>query len=295
MKYANIAQAISSSCWAILPEKLDAIVDLVRARAIDVRVDETVVAELQAARPQKRSTGTVAVVPVFGTISQRMNLLSAFSGGTSTELLGKQFDEAMSDSDVSSIVLEIDSPGGSTDGVAEVAKKILDARGQKPIVAAVNSMSASAAYWIASAADEIHVTPSGMVGSIGVFALHNDISEMNEKLGVRPTYVSAGKYKVEGNPDEPLTDEAHAALQSLVDEFYGMFTAAVAKGRGVNVSDVRDGFGQGRVVTAKEGVRLGMADRVMTLDESIKRASYLSRSRKNTTKALRSELESENA
>jgi signal peptide peptidase SppA len=154
-------------------------------------------------------------------------------------------------------------------GVDELSKMIYDARGSKPIVAVANHLMASAAYWIGTAADELVVTPSGEVGSIGVFAAHQDVSAAMEKEGVKTTLISAGKYKTEGNPFEPLTDEAHASIQARVDDYYSMFTKAVARNRGVNVADVRGGFGEGRVVGAQQAVSLGMADRVATLDDVI--------------------------
>ena len=128
-------------------------------------------------------------------------------------------------------------------------------------------MAASAAYWIASAASELVVIPSGQVGSVGVYALHLDRSALNEKMGVLPTYISAGKFKVEGNPDEPLSDDARAAFQQTVDEFYGMFVSRVAKSRGVKKSQVVNGFGEGRVVTASRALEEGMVDRIDTLDQ----------------------------
>jgi signal peptide peptidase SppA len=158
-------------------------------------------------------------------------------------------------------------------GVEELAAEIYQARGQKPVVAVANSLAASASYWIAASADELVVTPSGEVGSIGVFAMHEDMSGLMEQMGVRVSLISAGKHKTETNPFEPLTDEARAALQEQVDGYYEMFVRAVARGRGVGVADVRGGFGEGRLVGAKEAVRLGMADRVETMEQTIGRLS----------------------
>jgi signal peptide peptidase SppA len=177
----------------------------------------------------------------------------------------------VADESVGAIVIDIDSPGGSVFGTPELADEILKARGAKPIIAVANSNADSAAYWIASAADEIVGTPSSMVGSIGVWTMHVDFSKMDERVGMKVTYVSAGKYKVEGNEYEPLGEEAQAALQARVDEYYGMFVAAVAKGRGVTASAVRNGYGEGRVVTAKQALALGMIDRIGTLGQTLAR------------------------
>jgi signal peptide peptidase SppA len=132
-----------------------------------------------------------------------------------------------------------------------------------------NTLAASAAYWLASAASELVVTPSGEVGSIGVFAIHEDYSAALDRVGVKVSLISAGKYKTEGNPFEPLGEEAQAAVQGTVNDYYDMFIRAVARGRGVSQADVIAGFGEGRVVMAEQAVRLGMADRVATIDEVI--------------------------
>lgn len=211
--------------------------------------------------------GTVVVLPVHGMISQRSSIWHEIFGGTSTDRLGAQFDAAMASDQVKGIVLDIDSPGGTTYGVAELADKIFAARGVKPVIAVANSLMASAAYWIGSAADKLMVSPGGDVGSIGVYLLHQDVSGALDADGVKMTLVSAGKYKVEANPFEPLSEDARQALQDSVDATYGDFVAAVARHRGVSSTTVRNGFGQGRVVRAKEAVAEGMADRVASLNK----------------------------
>jgi capsid assembly protease len=128
---------------------------------------------------------------------------------------------------------------------------------------------ASAAYWLAASASEIVALPSAQVGSIGVFSMHEDVSKALDEKGVKVTLISAGKFKTEGNPFEPLSDDAKAAVQGTVDFYYGQFTSDVANGRGVAVDSVRAGFGEGRVVTAKDALKLGMIDRVGTLDDVV--------------------------
>jgi ClpP class serine protease len=124
-------------------------------------------------------------------------------------------------------------------------------------------------------ASEFYVTPSGQVGSIGVFSAHEDISALQEKEGRKISLISAGKYKVEGNPFEPLGEEAKAETQRVVNSYYDMFLGAVAKGRGVPLDNVRKGFGQGRMVLPKEAVAEGMVNDVATFDEALSRALRL--------------------
>lgn len=274
MKYPSIVQAVFGEPWAIRPETYAVICDLVRFRAEGGKLSEGEIQARIGAGPVRAGAarnGAIAVLPLYGVMAQRMNLMSAMSGGTSTEQFGRAFQAAMSDPGVSAVVMDIDSPGGSVYGVQELWQLVMDARGAKPIVAVANSRAGSAAYYVATAADEIVVTPSGEVGSIGVIGGHVDISKQEEMIGERVTLVSAGKFKAELSPFAPLSDEAREALQGSIDQYYGMFVGAVARGRGARAADVRTGFGQGRMVGAQDAVRLGMADRVATLDQTIAR------------------------
>jgi signal peptide peptidase SppA len=287
-RYDAILAAFNNSIWPILPEKMDALVALLEVKAAGLAIDAATVERVAA---QNRSasraqvTRSVAVLPVCGVICQRMDLMSEFSGGCSTERLGKDLDALLKDDEVGCIVLDVDSPGGNYCGTPELAEKIFQARGQKPIVAVANSMAASAAYWIASACDELVVTPSGEVGSIGVLAVHYDRSAANEEEGVKPTYVTYGKYKAEFNPDNPLSDEALKELQSRVDDAGETFIKAVAKQRGCSQTKVREEFGQGRMCLAAEAVRRGMADRVDTLEATVARLSGARKAKTGKAKA----------
>lgn len=272
-KYTHVIAYLYGTPWAVMPEKLTAILNFIdqKAEGMTFTKDELEGRFGALARPSARTQGSIAVIPVIGTIGQRMNMMSEFSGGTSVEKLTKQILSAADDPKVKAIVLDIDSPGGTVGGVPELSKVIFEARQKKHIIAQSNSLMASAAYWIGSAADEVVVTPSGEVGSIGVFTAHYDVSASHEMAGVKTTLISAGKFKVEGNPFEPLAADARDAIQSDVDKFYEMFVADVARNRGTGVNQVRNGFGQGRTVTAKDALKEGMVDRIATLDETLAR------------------------
>lgn len=284
-RYRHILRAVYETPWAILPARLATILAIVHERVsgytptldeIEARIaagQEDHGLEVHAGSQTQRATGSVAVLPILGTLTQRGGMTATSEPLTSTARVGQAFRLLMADPSVSAIVLEIDSPGGTVDGVQELADEIFKARGSKPIVAVANSTAASAAYWIAAAADEIVVTPSGEVGSIGVFAAHQDLSAALEQEGVKISLISAGKFKTEGNPYQSLDAEARGAIQARVDDYYRAFTGAVARGRGVGVQAVRGGFGEGRMVGAQEAVRLGMADQVATLDDTIRRVA----------------------
>ena len=277
-----VLQAFYNTPWAIMPARLAAIAAVIDRWASGEKLSQAQIAaaidrrDTRQAATTRRSAGkgAVAVLPIFGTIAHRAHMVEDVSGpgGTSTEKFTLAFRRAVADPEIGHIVLDVDSPGGSVEGVPELAAEIFKARGEKPITAVANALAASAAYWIASAADELVVTPSGEVGSIGVFAAHEDLSEHLEAAGIKITLISAGKHKTETSPFAPLSDEAREAIQHRVDDYYGMFIRDVARQRGVSPKDVRGGFGQGRVVGAREAVAEGMADRVATLDDVLRRA-----------------------
>lgn len=268
-----VLQAFAETPWAILPHMLATLSEIVQRHAAGEKLSaEEIEARVHgAARPAERRVNSVAVLPLFGTIFPRANLMTQMSGATSAEIFGQKFQELLEDPQVGAIVIDVNSPGGSVYGIEEVSKMIYDARGRKPIVAVANHLMASAAYWIGTAADEVVVTPSGDVGSVGVFAVHEDYSAALEQDGIKTTLISAGKYKVEGNPYQPLGEEARASIQASVDETYDVFVEAVARNRGLNSAAVRSGFGEGRVVGAREALKLGMADRIDTLEGTINR------------------------
>lgn len=282
--------------WAILPEKLAVLQGVflryMSGEKLDAEEIQTIVHG--AKRPPDRRTGQIAILPLFGTIFPRANLMTNISGATSAEIFGKQFQELIADPEISGIILDVDSPGGQVSGVPELSQMIYQARGNKPVLAIANHLMASAAYYIGSAAREVSITPSGELGSIGVWAAHDDVSESLKQRGIKRTLISAGKYKVEGNPWEPLSEEARSAIQTSVNETYDAFTRDVARNRGVKVETVRAGFGEGRSIGARQAIDAGMADRIETLDEAIirmQKALYrLSPEQKQQAEDLRNQV-----
>jgi signal peptide peptidase SppA len=288
MRYERIWLQFISSIWAIMPDKLRAIEDFliakrsgidfsedeIRAR-IGVTASESAEAKAAARAEVLPQAGSIAIIPLFGIISQKVSGMNDISGpgGTSTESFGRAFNSALDDPGIRAIIIDIDSPGGTVYGVPELATQIFKARGRKPIVSIANSLAASAAYWIGSAAEEMVITPSGEAGSIGVYAQHTDVSKFEEMRGIKTTLISAGKYKTEGNSYEALSDEAREEIQSHVDRYRDMFVSAVSKQRGMTVKQVISNLGDGRIFGAEKAVASGMVDKIMTFDQVIKRFS----------------------
>ncbi len=184
----------------------------------------------------------------------------------STLNVAQQMRSLTQNADIGTIVMIVDSPGGSVTGTPEAGDAIFAAAKKKRVVALVSPLAASAAYWMCSQASEIIATPTADVGSIGVFMMHVDYSKMLDAAGIKPTFVFAGDHKVDGNPYEPLSADALAYYQAEVDNIYGAFLAAVARGRGVDAEAVKANYGQGRTMMAPAAKKAGMIDTVATLD-----------------------------
>lgn len=253
----EILTAALAQTWAISHTYLNALLTAAR--------NEDVARRIKLPKVQ----GDVAIIPIYGPISQRASIWDELFGGTNTQGLQNAFVRAINNDKVGAVVFDVDSPGGTTAGVEELSDMIYQGSQRKPVVAVANSDMASAAYWLASQVGgkqlRLSASPGADVGSIGVFRMHQDVSEAMANDGVKVTFISAGRYKTEANPFEPLSKEALEHHQSQVDATYETFVAAVARGRGVNKSAVREGFGQGRMFHATQAAELGLVDRVATM------------------------------
>jgi signal peptide peptidase SppA len=278
MKNQLLVAEFLATPWALMPERLSALTTVISRWSQGVSASDAAKFQVQTdrvLRDTRRQTsaaisgGGIAVIPIYGVITQRGNMVDDVSGPgmVSTQIVTQMLRQAVADDAVSQILLDIDSPGGSVYGVSELSDVILSARAQKPVVAIANSLAASAAYWVGSQASEFYVTAGGEVGSIGVWQAHQDYSKAMDEAGVKTTLISAGKFKVEGNPYAPLDEEAQGFMQSRVEDYYAAFTKAVAKGRGVPITQVRDGMGQGRVLGADAALAQNMVDGIASFDQ----------------------------
>jgi len=267
MTHSDFNQSIIIGTWAAAPEAIYDWHRILLQSNKELEADQLQIHVLDPKTGADRTYGDIAVLPLHGIILSRGRL----PGATSAELFRKEFSGLIDDPTVRSILLDIDSYGGQIGGIPETSDLIYRSRGKKPITAIAHFVADAGAYWIGTAADEMVVSPSGEAGGIGVMALHNDESGKLKKEGIKRTLISAGKYKIEGNPWEPLTEEARVHIQESVGIAYDQFIQHVARNRGIAPSFVRDGFGQGRVVSASKAVQLHMVDREATFDETIER------------------------
>lgn len=276
-KYRRVAEQVYNQPWLLVPERLALIAEVLELRRTGQRFTEAELRERLGADvllfddeeddgPGYRIEAGVAILPLDGVMSHRMNLFSRISGGTSTELFGQWLDQVLDNPSVRAVLIDCNSPGGSSAGVDELATKIHAARGTKPIVAVANVLMASAAYYVCSAADQVVVSPSATVGAIGTYTIHREYSQASLLQGVRYTVLSAGRHKTDGNPYEPLSAQAHGTILEYVQSIQEMFLAAVARNRGVTPQQVVERFGDGKCFFGARAVTAGLADRVATFD-----------------------------
>lgn len=211
----------------------------------------------------------VAILPIVGSLVNRGAWIGASSGLVSYEGIAAQLREAQGDPEVQAILLDIDSPGGEATGMFATAELVRAVNAVKPVVAFVNDVAASAAYGIASAARAIIVSPTSMVGSIGVVLTHLDRSGEMEERGVKPTLIHAGAHKVDGHPFGPLSEAVRADLQAEVFKIYDQFVGLVAAGRTGRISAEAIRATQARTYLGADAIAEGLTDRMASLDEVI--------------------------
>ncbi|GBQ69678.1 bacteriophage minor capsid protein C [Ameyamaea chiangmaiensis NBRC 103196] len=208
----------------------------------------------------------VAVIPVTGTLVQKLGSIRPFSGMTGYDGIRHNLLCALADDTVRGIMLDIDSPGGEVAGCFDLVDLVFSVRGQKPIRAVLDENAFSAAYALASACDGITVPRTGGTGSIGVICMHADLTRAMDKDGITVTLIRYGDLKAERSPYEALSKGALGRMQADIDTMGELFVDTVARNRGLRASDVR-GF-QARTFLGAEGVTAGLANAVMSPAQS---------------------------
>jgi signal peptide peptidase SppA len=263
---------VQDRIWALHPAKMDEIDAVISQLLAGVKIDFDA-AKYQAEtgnRPFAPYTGgSIAVIDVFGTISQRASLMSSWSGGTSSEKIGAQIREALDNPEIGGIILRMNSPGGTVHGVSALADLIRQGREKKRIVGFCDGLMCSACYWIGSACTTVVATKTSEIGSIGVIATHYDMSERDKQNGVTRTFVTAGKYKIQAPDNAPLSKEGLAGLQDAVDTYYSIFIDAVSENRAMETEDVLK-MADGRTFVGQAALDIGLIDNIGNFDLALK-------------------------
>ena len=206
----------------------------------------------------------VAIIPITGPLFRYANMFTRVSGASSYELIARDFASAVENPDITAVVLDIDSPGGEVNGVSELAGMIFEARGKKPIVAYASGDAASGAYWIASAADEIVVSETSALGSIGVAGIYHRKS--TEESAEAVEIVSSQSPHKRLDPD---SDDGRAKLQTRIDAIADVFVSTLARNRSVTAAHVLEHYGGGDLMIGVHAVNAGLADRIGSLERLI--------------------------
>ena len=208
----------------------------------------------------------IAVIGIQGTLVSKTSGMDALSGLRSYADVRADFQRALADGRVRAILLDLDSPGGEVQGMFDLADEMYAARGTKPICAFA-SQACSAAYLLASTADYVVAPRDAWTGSVGIIAMQLDESGADEMAGLKYTAVYAGARKNDGNPHEPLSPEALGWLRATVDKMYGMFTAAVARNRGIPAAAIQKM--ESAVYVGSDGLAPGLVDEVGTFEAAL--------------------------
>ena len=278
--YPHLADRLLNTPLLLHPQKLDAIIAGLGGRLLGVdglQIDAATLtaraalpAEMFTTRRGERTergyrlVDGVAVISAMGGLVHRTKLAADSSLLIGYNDLAADMEDALAKADVHAIALVMDSPGGEVSGAFELAERIYAARGRKPIVAVADGMAASAAYLAASAADEVVLSATSYVGSIGVVMRHVDFSRALANDGITVSHIFAGEHKIDGNPYQPLPDAVRTALQTDIEGLYQMFVQAVAKHRGLDEQAVRDT--RAGVYRGVAAVAARLADRIGTVD-----------------------------
>jgi signal peptide peptidase SppA len=214
-------------------------------------------------------TSGLSIIPISGPLVPRTGNLQMCQQMTAYEQVAAQINAALADPECSQIVFDIDSTGGASTGAFELANKIKAAGAIKPTTAIVNFNAMSGAYLIAAACNEISLSQTGGVGSIGVIAQHMDVSKMNEAMGLKITAIYKGDKKNNLSPNEPLNESSMNELSTMVEKTYQQFVSAVSDFRSLPMNQVIDT--QAGLYFGQDAIDAGLADRLETPQDAINR------------------------
>ena len=263
----HVMGRLTGTPWAIRPEALNEMLFMAQRLPVDIVAlasgDDTDPAD----GPVAYTEGGVAVIPVRGPIFQHASWLDEMCGATSYERIESTLWDAFDDSTVDAIVLNISSPGGEVDGCSELAKLIRKINATKPVIAYASGSICSAAYWLGSACSTIVVSPTSVVGCLGVAGTIRDTRQAEEKMGIK-SYEIVSSQTPDKRPDV-ATDDGRAQIVAMIDAMADVFLNDVAANRGIERSKVDETYGKGGVFVGALAVSAGLADAVGTLGDVI--------------------------
>ena len=260
----QVLAAVRGQPWAITPQGMDLVLAVVsRGTLMPEALETRRGAALRNTRTTTMRDG-VALVPVHGPLVARASLFEDISGATSYSTIMADVQAAADDPAVSAIVLCMASPGGQVHGCGEAAQALLAVRGRKPLIAFVEGDACSAAYWLASACDEIVAADTAILGCLGTQVAYLDDEEFMARTGFREVVITSSQTPDKNVP--PTNESGRAAHQTLVDDIASVFLDSVAANRGVDRAYVDAHFGRGAVLVGERALAAGLADRLGTYE-----------------------------
>ncbi len=279
MKFINIVQALWCEPWLIEPEmhrQLCAIAEahisgeahepggIAQAYETIRTLDDPIYGSRHSDDEEKKAQ-EIAVISVHGVVGKRVGWLAKSSGALDVDDVERAITESVANDNVKGILLHVDSPGGTTTGVPEIAQLIADSSEEKPIVAFCDRLMASAAYWMSAGCEAIYAAPSAQVGSIGVYMAWLDSSRAFEMNGFKAELVKRGKFKAMGLQGTSITDEQRAYLEDRVQSVYEWFTSFVTEHRTGVPADAMEG----QTMYAAEARDSGLIDKVGSMEDAL--------------------------
>ncbi len=264
------------SLWAILETELTKIESLYGGFTNEMIAGLERDSNLVLDRAEHSQTGlspdvtiinNIGILRIEGVITQKADIFTMIFGGATLDTLTADFKSLVDNEAIDTIVLDIDSPGGTVAGIQDFANLIFDAREQKKIISISSSIMTSAAMWIGAAAEHILISCGTVTtGSIGVLTTHIDISGLQADLGIKTTEITAGRFKRIASSFAPLTDAGRSELQSQVDKIMEAFVSDIAKFRGVSDQEVKSNMADGKVFIGDNALKAGLVDDIKTFD-----------------------------
>ena len=230
--------------------------------------------------PLYERMGDVGVIKIEGSLIPGEAGWMRYFGITGYADIKAAVLEGLADKGAKSLMIFSNSGGGSVAGVEDAESFIAQVAQHKPM-SAYSEFSASAAYWLTSAAGHITTSPTGVNGSLGVIRVVTEYSKAFEKDGITKTVMRAGRYKALGNPFEPLSEDGKAEIQSKLDDLYQIFIDVVARNRGTTAIIADQVMGQGREFLGKRGLEAGLVDSIGDFESGL---AYARANRKLATK-----------
>ena len=299
-----IQTILSTESWLIEPQYLKHFLDAAASKDIAETMkaatsDEKLFMflfdeEKSEAKPYEIKDG-VATINIQGPLMKKASgFIARILGIKGMDKIGDDFKAALADDEVEGIFLNVESPGGTVAGTATLADIIYAGRGQKPILAFADSTMTSAAYWIGSSADSVVMSDNTTrIGSVGVVAVHQELSKAAEKAGVKFTVFSSGKFKAAGNEFEALSAKDKAYIQGTIDFYKNRFVEAISRNLNVPASSLNKDIVEAKIFLGQQGIDAGLAREILTRDQALARLRSMINSspgkfRKTKTETTRS-------